>query len=61
MINKNLELLIFPVQEAESASTASEKPLSSLMEKIFKSAQDNKISENINIDNLMNELSNGLS
>jgi len=58
-IDKNLELLIFPINDAKPSSP---KPdLVQLMEKNFLVAKTITISKGIDLDKLMNEMNDALS
>ena len=58
-VNKDLELLIFPISETKKASI--DKKLGRLMEKNFKKAKTVHIPKDLDLDNLMNEMNDALS
>lgn len=59
-INKKLELLIFPIDKADTKKKKAISKINKLMDKSFKTARSTTIAPNIDIDNLMNEMNNAL-
>lgn len=59
-INKKLELLIFPIEKAETKKNKMNRKISALMDKNFNTARSTSISPHIDIDKLMIEMNNAL-
>jgi U3 small nucleolar ribonucleoprotein component len=60
MVNRELELLLFPIKQ-DTGTLPPKKQSKKLMEKVFENAKSITIPKKINIDELMNDMNDALS